>query len=527
MSAPDSPYPTSVLATLRHDLRTPLNHIMGYSEMLLEDLERSGPGEIRSGLESIRSTARQLLALIQNALSPGRPSITDSDVRALRRALAKPLNRIIRDASALVQHSPDSLVPDLLKIGQAAIALLSLTEETVASQPARIPTPVLGDRPAATGHLLIVDDNEMNRDVLARQLQRQGFTSKSIEDGETALRELRQHRYDLVLLDVMMPGLDGSQVLERMKSDDSTREIPVLMVSALDELDSVVRCIQIGADDYLFKPFDPILLRARIDSLLERKRLRDLEKRRTEELEATVAQLQTVERELRESNQELERFAGAVSHDLQEPLRTITSYIQLLQRQLQGRLDERAEEFIGYAVDAARRMTNLIDGLLDYAHASSGKHQAAAIDAGKALREAVDNLGAAITESGATVQHDQLPTIVADPVQLARLFQNLVGNAIKYRRADVAPAIRVSTERQPDGWLFAVRDNGIGIEQKYLPRIFGLFQRLHGQNRAGAGVGLATCQRIVERMGGRIWPESEPGVGSTFYFTVPDQAPVA
>ena len=172
-------------------------------------------------------------------------------------------------------------------------------------------------------------------------------------------------------------------------------------------------------------------------------------------------------------------------------------------------------------------MNGLIAGLLSYAHATSGEHEATEVDAEDALRAALDNLHAAAEEAKAQITHDPLPKVTANPVQLARLFQNLIGNAIKYCRADASPEVYISAKHEDEGWLFIVKDNGIGIEEQYLPRVFGLFQRLHGQNRSGAGVGLATAQRIVERLHGRIWAESVVGQGSTFFFTIPDSPPAA
>ncbi|HTI51322.1 MAG TPA: PAS domain S-box protein, partial [Planctomycetaceae bacterium] len=227
------------------------------------------------------------------------------------------------------------------------------------------------------------------------------------------------------------------------------------------------------------------------------------------------------QRELERSNRELEQFAYAASHDLQEPLRAVSGYCQLLQRRFQGQLDPRAEEYIAEAVSGARRMQALIEGLLAYSRVGRHGNPFVATDAETAFARAVTNLEAAIAEGRAVVTHDPLPTVIADATQLMQLFQNLIGNAIKYR-GDEAPQVHVSAEQREHEWLFSVRDNGIGIAPQYRERIFVIFQRLHTRSEyPGTGIGLAICQRIIERHGGRIWVESEPGQGSTFFFSLP------
>ena len=233
--------------------------------------------------------------------------------------------------------------------------------------------------------------------------------------------------------------------------------------------------------------------------------------------------LKTV-KELKRSNDELQQFAYVASHDLQEPLRMVASYTQLLAKRYKGRLDSDADEFIAYAVDGSNRMQGLIQDLLAYSRAGTNAKALHEISSENALKEALTNLRATIEESGAVVTHDPLPAITMDDMQLAQVFQNLVGNAIKYRGAE-APHVHVSAAKNGGNeCIFSVRDNGMGIDPQYSERIFILFQRLHGQKEfKGPGIGLAICKKIVERLGGRIWVESQREKGSTFYFAVPER----
>ena len=250
------------------------------------------------------------------------------------------------------------------------------------------------------------------------------------------------------------------------------------------------------------------------DGVLVTAAIRDITARRNSE-----ALLLEKVKELNRSNEELQQFAYIASHDLQEPLRMVASYTALLARRYKGRLDSDADDFIAFAVDGASRMQLLIRDLLAYSRVGSKGKELADTSSEAALKQALLNLRAAIEGSGALVTHDALPSVKADEMQLTQLFQNLVGNAIKYRRAGV-PRVHVSAV--PDDaakWLFSVKDNGLGIEAQFFDRIFGVFQRLHKREEfEGTGIGLAICKKIVERHGGAISVESTLGEGSTFHF---------
>jgi PAS domain S-box-containing protein len=242
----------------------------------------------------------------------------------------------------------------------------------------------------------------------------------------------------------------------------------------------------------------------------------DITDRKTAELE-----LQQQKQDLARSNDELQQFAYVASHDLQEPLRMISSYLELLERRYKGQLDPKADQFIAYAVDGAARMQILINDLLKYSRVGSRRQLLEQVDCEVVLQNVLRNLQVAIAENKAVITHDVLPQVNADITQLTQLFQNLIGNAIKFHGED-PPEIYIGIEQRHDKWLFSICDNGIGIESQYVDRIFVIFQRLHNRtDYPGTGMGLAICKKIVERHGGNLWVESTPKQGSTFYFTLP------
>jgi len=249
---------------------------------------------------------------------------------------------------------------------------------------------------------------------------------------------------------------------------------------------------------------------------------RDITERKRAEaaLQEVNAALRQSNEALRHSNEYLNQLAYAVSHDLQESLRMVIVYSQLLKKRYQGSLDGNADQFIADLVEGAQRMKMLLKDLLEYSRVANASEQPSApVDGNAALQQALSNLGAAIKQSRATIASDHLPTVRAHDTHLLQLFQNLVGNALKYR-STAPPRIQVSAKQEETEWVFAVQDNGIGIDPQYTKQVFGIFTRLHGHKYPGTGIGLAICQKIVERYGGRIWVESALGKGSTFYFTI-------
>lgn len=261
--------------------------------------------------------------------------------------------------------------------------------------------------------------------------------------------------------------------------------------------------------------------------ITERKLAQEELQKANEELEMKVQQrtveLQTLNEELQNSNQQLEQFAYVASHDLQEPLRAVAGYSEMLEQEYQDRLDDSAREYLVEIVDGGKRMQQLIQDLLAYSRVGTRTQELTPVDCKTVLREVLKNLQVAIAEKNAMVIYDSLPTVMADKTQLLQLFQNLIGNAIKFCRQD-QPQVHISALKRENDWLFSVRDNGIGIKPQYLDQIFEIFRRLHTRREfADTGIGLAICKKIVERHGGQIWAESEPGVGTTFYFNLQEE----
>jgi light-regulated signal transduction histidine kinase (bacteriophytochrome) len=318
---------------------------------------------------------------------------------------------------------------------------------------------------------------------------------------------VRNNSYDVILADYKLPGWNGMESVEILRREG--QDVPVILVSgALGEL-TAVDCIKQGAADYVLKDHLARLPES-VRRAIREKRLRE-DHRQSQE-------------DLARSNQELEQFAYVASHDLQEPLRMVATYTQLLAERYRGRLDADADKYIHYAVDGALRMQKLVQDLLAFSRV--GRHGLAleSTDCNEVLQVALINLAAATRESGAVVEHTQLPVVVADGSQLVQVFQNLIGNAIKFRGSE-PPVIRVSAEASGKEWIFSVADNGIGIAAEHAENVFVIFRRLHTRSEyPGNGIGLSICKKIIEQHEGRIWVESAPGQGSTFKFTLPVKA---
>ncbi len=349
--------------------------------------------------------------------------------------------------------------------------------------------------------ILNVDDYAPGRYARTHVLQQAGFNVQEASTGREALELASACSPPVVLLDVNLPDMSGFEVCRLLRKDPRTVSSTIVHISASNtQAHHQVAGLDGGADSYLVEPIEPSVLVATVKAFLRARAAEDA---------------------LRRSNEELEQFSYRVAHDLTEPLRTIVSHTQLLEAVLSAQTDQRVAESMHFVVDAAKRMSLFIDGLLGYSRLSHEGSHPAVVDCDAMLAVALADLDSAIQESGAVVTHDPLPKIVGF-AGFAQVFQNLIGNAIKYAREGVRPEIHVSARSENDAWVFSVRDNGIGIEPKYKDYVFQAFHRLHGREIPGSGIGLATCRKIVESLGGSIWVESQPGAGSTFYFRLPE-----
>jgi signal transduction histidine kinase len=395
--------------------------------------------------------------------------------------------------------------------------------------------------------ILMVDDRPENLLALEQTLADVDAKLVRALNGEQALAETLRRDFALAILDVQMPEMDGYELAELLRGDPKTRDMPIVFLTAASaEETQIFKGYESGAVDYIVKPYDPVILIAKVRVFLEidrtrrelqehRDHLDRLVAERTAELEQvnrrlvaknkqheqTQQELEEAVAELRHSNKELEQFAYVASHDLQEPLRMVASYTQLLARRYKGRLDDKADLYIHYAVDGAKRMQRLITDLLAFSRVGTRGKTPLPTDCNAVLEEVLHSISARIVESGAEITAGDLPAVLADRSQLFQVFLNLITNAIKFSGAD-PPRIKIDAARQDEMWKIAVSDNGIGIDPQFQERIFVIFQRLHERGRyPGTGIGLAIVKKIVERHGGRVSVDSTPGQGARFSFSLP------
>ncbi|MGB5246697.1 MAG: ATP-binding protein [Woeseia sp.] len=373
--------------------------------------------------------------------------------------------------------------------------------------------------------VLVTDDDEADRLIITRALQRTGLQLEIHEaaTGQDALLQLQDKRFDCVFLDNRLPDMQGTDLLDRITTPDWPIMAAIMLTGSGDE-GLATHALTHGAQDYLTKSElnSASIRRALLRSVEKIDLLKDLEAQR----EA-----------LEHSNRELEQYAYVTSHDLQEPLRIIVSFLQLLERHNGDKLDDKSREYMSFIVDGSKRMQEMVSSLLELSRIGRGNEGFERNDLEDLLQVATANLQIAIAESGAEISHDALPTISCNRQRILQLLQNLVGNAIKYR-GDKAPKIHISARPMPVDaverltyatsarhqtiWEFTVEDNGIGIDPKYAERIFVIFQRLHSRETyEGTGIGLALCKKIVQIHHGKIWVEHKAEGGSCFKFTLP------
>jgi len=462
------------LAELRHDLRTPIGLVLGYGEMVQEELTEAGRLDLAADMEKIRAAGQRLLEMVSERLSA-------EALEALPSALPRP---------AAAGTHPQSARP---------------SEEN--------------QRDQESGLLLIVDDNEDNRTVLVRRLEKQGHWAVAAASGPEALRALDEQPFDLVLLDIVMPEMDGYEVLSRIKSGPQTQNIPVIMISALDEIESVVRCIEIGAADYLPKPFNPTLLRARVGASLREKRARDREQRYTAEIAESYRKLQQLER-LRDD------LTHMIVHDLRTPLTSLLSGLQTVP--LVGEMNSIQTEMLDIAVSGGETLLNMISDLLDVEkmEQESVPLIKTTLSASALIERTCLQVSLLAASNNLTLVREAaetLPLFAGDEDKLTRTLVNLIGNAIKFTPPGGTITIQAAPT-QENSLLFSVHDTGEGIPAEAFERIFEKFSQVENRKagrKMSTGLGLTFCKLAVEAHGGRIWVQSAPDHGSIFFFTVP------
>ena len=389
-------------------------------------------------------------------------------------------------------------------------------------------------RPPARAGVLMVDDRPDNLLALEAILQPLELHLVRASSGEEALKHLLHEDFAVILLDVQMPGMDGFETAAHIKQRERTRDIPIIFLTAISrEVQHQLRGYDAGAVDYLAKPFEPEVLRAKVAVFVDLWAKNQLLQRQSELLELRLQERDRAQEalaaqaiELERSNAELEQFAHVVSHDLQEPLNSLSGFLELLSEQYGDKLGDEGRLFVDRAMSGAHRMRQLVRDLLEYARVSSRGQPFGQVDMAAVVDDILAELHDDLVAQGLTVRVGDLPKVQGDAFQLTQLVRNLVENAIKFRSEQPAE-LAIEAVRRDDEWLFSFRDNGIGIDPRFAIHVFTIFQRLHSRDEyAGTGVGLAISKKIVERHHGRIWVESEPDAGATFCFTLP-AVPVA
>jgi signal transduction histidine kinase len=358
-------------------------------------------------------------------------------------------------------------------------------------------------------NVLVVEDNPAELKLVCEILQGEGFQVIGCGSALEALEHVQQKDFGVAVVDYRLPDLSGTQLLERIREVDD--HIRVIIYTGDASYNSVKEAINLGAFAYLEKLADHGELLRHVH-----RACRERVGRYALDLEQAVS-LRT--EELARSNRELENFASIIAHDLRSPLLTISGYCQLIQEEHGERLGAESLDYLGQITGGAARMDRMISDLLEYSRSGRAQTPLLPVDMQAVVDLALANLEASIREHEARIEVGPMPSVIGDPTQLVQLLQNLLDNAMKFHR-DEPPWVRVTACREPGGWMFSVADNGIGIAEEHFDLIFQTFQRLHGREYPGNGIGLAICRKIVERHSGKLWLESVPGQGTRFYFTI-------
>jgi two-component system NtrC family sensor kinase len=525
------------LAELRHNLRTPVNHVLGYTEMLIEDASLGNQTAALDALRHIHSAARAVLVDVNQSLA-NRESVERGAIQVLSEKVRPRVERMLGCVDVLQRDPgiPSDWKGDLQRISVAAHAMVRLLADSTATLPTEDAVGAVERVTESAGpRVLIVDDNGTNRNMLSRRLVRQGYHAEQARNGSEALDRLAQETFDLVLLDIVMPVMDGFEVLERMKRDRRMRVVPVVVISALDEVESVVRAIEMGAEDYLFKPFDPVLLRARIGALLDRKRLAS-----ELSVQAKLASLGALTAgiaheiknplnfvmnfaalstdDLKEMRQAVDRLAGSIGVDKLDPLREICNDL---------------DENIAKIREHGARADGIIASMLAHSHGQAGERRVTDLNAlvKEYVTLAFHGMRAQDHEFQSAVEGDYDPEVgmvSVIPQDLSRVFLNVAGNAFYALRkksqqniSGYRPELRVSTRDLGERVEIRLRDNGTGIPKHLRDRIFDPFFTTKASGE-GTGLGLSISHEIVvEEHQGEMRVDSAEGQFTEILILIP------
>lgn len=577
-----SPAETQI-SKVRHDLRNPISDVLGFAEILIEDADAAGAEELSQGLQAIRQEALHIFKQLNHSFEEYEQGAKSEPLQQLERTIRASCAAIVGQASKLLNKELDAddggLIQDLQRIASAAEKLRDISQpllesltcggsvagrhvgnqkSEVAEGQALGGTPMGGldqGKASSEGHmvtagtpplgsLLVVEDNEANRELLTRRLQRQGYSVATAQNGRQALDRLRSESFDLVLLDIIMPEIDGYEVLETIKQDPVLRNTPVIMISGLDDVASLVRCVERGAEDYLTKPFDPTLLSARIGACLEKKRLRDQERLYLRQYKEAKEAAEAAQDAADQANRAKTAFVANMSHELRTPLNAIIGYAEMLQEQAPEVGAEIMIPDLQKIHAAARHQLGLINDLLDLSKIEAGKMSV--------FLEEIE-LFELVSEVAATVQPlvrqkknrlevhcpPDIGKMTADQTKVRQTLFNLLSNACKFSegglielkvtrssgRKPLASDLQLAREaRVEDAVIFRVNDTGIGMTDEQMAKLFQPFSQADiatGKKYGGTGLGLALSRSFCKLMGGDVAVSSKPGEGSSFTVWLP------
>lgn len=519
-----------------------------FRDLLRTSLEESGYVVVTAptGEEGLRLAAVQRpAAILVDGVLPGIDGATV--IRRLR------LDAALRDVPCLLLTASEAVDAELRALDAGADSFVRkedhleviLARLAAVLRRAEARTPVEETRSlSAPKRILAVDDSPTFLGELAAALREEGYDVIPARSGEEAIELLGVQVVDCILLDLLMPGLSGQETCQRIKAAPTVRDIPLIMLTALDDRAAMVQGLSAGADDYISKSSELEVLKARVRAQIRRRQFEDdnrhirekllrselvaAEARAARELADTrailVEELERKNTALEEANKELDAFSFSVSHDLRAPLRAITGFSNILLREHGDTVPADAKDLLQHVVKSARRMDQLIEDLLRFSRLARQPLAKRVVNVRRMVEDVLVDIEKEFAERKVDVRIGELPDAVADSPLLRQVFANLIGNGFKFTTAKSSPIVSIRGERRDDGTLiYTVSDNGAGFDMRYAEKLFGVFQRLHTQEQfPGTGVGLSLVQRIIRRHGGRIWAEAEPDKGATFYFTIPD-----